>query len=53
MISQYFPAVALIALAIATVFQQFDGCRVEPDEWTECDDGDNMQELPEHIAEEW
>ncbi len=50
MISQYFPAVALIALAIGTVwatippaakpFQRFDGCRVEPDEWT---DGDSFR----------
>ncbi len=50
MISQYFPAVALIALAIGTVwattpppakpFERFDGCHVEPDQWT---DGDSFR----------
>ncbi len=50
MISQYFPAVALIALAIgaawattppaAKPFERFDGCVPEPDEWT---DGDSFR----------
>ncbi len=50
MISQYFPAVALIALGIGTVwattppaasvFERFDTCRVTPDELT---DGDSFR----------
>ncbi len=39
--------------ATRQAFERFDGSVVEPDEWTDGDDGDNMQVLPEHIAEEW
>ncbi len=51
-----FSLLLLPLLAVASTapepFERFDGSVVEPDEWTDGDDGDNMQVLSEHIAEE-